>query len=222
MGQMIRVVKEEVASLFCDRPLTFLNERNFVPEFQMRLLTHYPETVTLTVRTVSDRFPSLHPTKFFTRRVHQEVATEGIGRGQRVDIAILKAGEAELVGYNYRPGIPSTIFRDQDVIGAVELKFFRETDSKEKILRASELASFEASITKLATIKRRNPTAFCAFIVFSHSPLRLRRDQEKTLSLLGKSANLDLMCRSELASFDVRPIQAMPQRQDRTNGSRSL
>jgi hypothetical protein len=111
------------------------------------------------------------------------------------------SGEAELVGYNYRPGIPSTIFRDQDVIGAIEMKFFRDTDLRAKILRASELDSFEASIKKLEIIKRGNPRAFCAFVVFSHCCLRFRQDQEKRLSQLSRDANLDLVFRSEVASF---------------------
>jgi hypothetical protein len=201
MGQMIKIVKEEIASLFSDHPLSFLNERDVVSEFHRRLLTQYPETVTLTVRTLSERFPSIHATKFITKRVHQEVATEGMGRGKRVDIAILRSGEAELVGYNYRPGIPSTIFRDQDVIGAIEVKFFRDTEVRPKILRAGELRSYEDSISKLGLIKRRNPRAFCAFVVFSHCCLRFREDQEERLNQLSRDADLDLVFRSERASF---------------------
>lgn len=124
-----------------------------------------------------------------------------MGRGKRVDIAILRSGEAELAGYNYRPGIPSTIFRDQDVIGAIEVKFFRDTDLKPKILRAGELLSYEESINKLGLIKRRNPGAFCAFVVFSHCCLRFRQDQEKRLDQLSRNADLDLVFRSERASF---------------------
>jgi hypothetical protein len=55
MGQKIRIVEEEIASLFSDHPLSFLNERDVVSEFHRRLLTQYPETVTLTVRTLSER-----------------------------------------------------------------------------------------------------------------------------------------------------------------------
>ncbi len=201
MGQMINVVNEEITKLFCQHPLTFLNERDLVSEFHVRLLRAYPENVTLVVKTLTERFPLLHPTKFLSKRVHLEVATESIGRGKRVDVVIVKTGEVELVGYNYRPGIPSTIFRDQDVVGAIELKFFRETDLREKIFRASELNGFEAGIEKLATIKRRNPGAFCAFIVLSHAPLRLRADQEKRLAQLSRAANLDLTFRTEVASF---------------------
>jgi hypothetical protein len=41
-----------------------------VSEFHMRLLTHYPGTGKTTVETPSERFPSIHSTKFTTKRVH--------------------------------------------------------------------------------------------------------------------------------------------------------
>jgi hypothetical protein len=151
-------------------------------------------------------FQSIQATKFMTKRVHQEVATEGMGRGKRVDILVLKDGEAELVGYNYRPGVPSTIFRDQDVIGAIEVKFFRDTDVRPKILRAGEVKSYQESINKLGIIKRKNAEAFCALVVFSHCCLRFRHDQEKRLAHLSKSAKLDLVYRTEVASFETGTV----------------
>ena len=86
------------------------------------------------------------------------------------------------------------------------MKFFRDTDVRPKILRASEVKSYEESINKLGIIKRRNPGAFCAFVVFSHCCLRFRQDQEKRLAQLSKSAKLDLVYRTEVASFEAGTV----------------
>ena len=35
MGRMIKIVQDDISSLFAEHPLTFLNERDFVSEFHM-------------------------------------------------------------------------------------------------------------------------------------------------------------------------------------------
>ena len=168
---------------FRKHPLNVLNEGDLVRFLCKQLEARFPNEVQLSWKN----------NVYSTNRVHQEINTEGIvkdkelGKRHKLDIAVLKDGHVELVGWVFTKKTPSVTFKDENLIAAMEIKFYRTPERKKK-LQPAEKKSLELCIKKLECVKRCNKDVITALLIFSHSKLVF---DEKTESLI-KAADIEI------------------------------
>ena len=164
---------------FRRHPLKVLNEGDLVRFLCNQLEARFPNEVRL----------SWNNNVYSTNRVHQEINTEGIvkklGKKRKLDIAVLKDGHVELVGWVFTKKTPSVTFKDENLIAAMEIKFYRTPERKKK-LQPAEKKNLELCIKKLKIVKQYD--VITALLIFSHSKLVF---DEKTESLI-KAADIEI------------------------------
>ena len=117
---------------FRRHPLKVLNEGDLVRFLCNQLEARFPNEVRL----------SWNNNVYSTNQVHQEINTEGIvkklGKKRKLDIAVLKDGHVELVGWVFTKKTPSVTFKDENLIAAMEIKFYRTPERKKKLQPAEK------------------------------------------------------------------------------------
>lgn len=168
---------------FRRHPLKVLNEGDLVRFLCNQLEARFPNEVQLSWKN----------NVYSTNRVHQEINTEGIvkdkelGKRQKLDIAVLKDGDVELVGWAFTEKTPSVTFKDENLITAMEIKFYRTPERKKK-LQPAEKKSLELCIEKLECVKRCNKDVITALLIFSHSKLVFEEEIESLI----KAADIEI------------------------------
>ena len=165
---------------FRRHPLKVLNEGDLVRFLCNQLEARFPNEVRL----------SWNNNVYSTNRVHQEINTEGIvkklGKRRKLDIAVLKDGHVELVGWTFTEKTPSITFKDENLITAMEIKFHR-TPERKKLLPA-EKKNLEQCIKKLEVVKRYNRDVITALLIFSHGKLVFEEEIESLI----KAADIEI------------------------------
>lgn len=174
MRDLKRVFKEEVLAVkkeFNQYPFKFLSERALVAALYSRLLKKYNHKINLKSNTVDEVLGQTELRK--GTRVHLEANTKALQnqKRQKVDILVIDNNDAELHGYCYTKGNPSSRFEDEEVLMAIEVKFYRRfhCEKYEKRFRKAEKTNFEDTIEKLRIIKSKNDKALCAIVIFSNA-----------------------------------------------------
>lgn len=174
----LECIIKEIGKVFSENPLMFLNEREIIIAFYNRLLQEFPEKITIESKTANKTSKAY--------RVHSEVKTNKLDKRERVDILVTKnnKGKIQLLEFNYAEGIPSTIFDSEDIIIAIELKFYRgfvKEEIKEITLRETEIKSLENDVKKLNKMKKANKNILTALLIFSHAPIMLQKKVEEKI-----------------------------------------
>lgn len=179
--RVIRDSVEKVVSKLKNEPVLRLNEKEITSLLYGELLSRFNTRIKMVLQS-EPKTGKTRITKKMTAQVHMEGKIfkdfENDEKVGPVDIVILKSDRKMVVTKEpWKNGTPAPYFNSKDILGAVELKFFRSPNEKRRIpdrnAKFNEIASFARSVENLKTLNKWGIPKENLFmvVVYMYTPL---------------------------------------------------